>query len=244
MKTLKKVLAVILILIILTAGGAAVFFENGRPADRNARNAIECPAIGLTVDSSEDGQIVFMPEGGSRTGIVFYPGARVQYDAYAELAERLALQGYLCVLVDMPLNLAILDENAADAVIVRFPDISQWYLCGHSMGGVAAANYSWKHQDSLKGLILLASRIKRNFSKSELPVLLISASEDGICTPERLTSGDTPEPADYSHTVIDGGCHRYFGSYGEQKHDGTPSITREEQQEQTVEIISAFIDAH
>ena len=95
----------------------------------------------------------------------------------------------MCVLVHMPLNLAVLNENAADAVIAAYPDITRWYLCGHSMGGSAAVNYSWKHPDQLNGLILLASRIKRDFSQSDLPVLLVSATEDEICTPERLKSG-------------------------------------------------------
>ena len=72
------------------------------------------------------------------------------------------------------------------------------------MGGSAAVNYSWKHPNQLNGLILLASRIKRDFSQSELPVLLVSATEDGICTPERLKSGIRQEPAIFTHVVIEG----------------------------------------
>jgi pimeloyl-ACP methyl ester carboxylesterase len=239
---LKKYLPTMLVLLILAAGGLAFYFNDGYSADQNAMNAIEQPAAGVVVDNSYDGQIVFIPEKGSEIGIIFYPGAKVRYEAYAELAERIALNGYMCVLVDMPLNLAVLNENAADSVIERFPDVVKWYICGHSMGGQAATNYGWKHQDSLKGLIVLASRIKRDFSASKLPVLLISATEDGICTPEILSSVTTPEPANFTHVVIEGGCHGYFGSYGEQKHDGTPTISREEQLDQTAESIRDFID--
>ena len=241
-KVIKRILAVLLLLAVLAAGGMALYFSDGNPADENARYAIEYPASGTVTDSTGKGQIVFMPEGGSRTGLVFYPGAKVRYDAYAELAQRLALDGYMCVLVDMPLNLAVFDEDAADDVISRYPDVDQWYICGHSMGGLAASGYALKHQEALDGLILLASRIKNDFSQSELPVLLISATEDGICTPERLEAEDTPEPADFTHIVIEGGCHGYFGSYGEQKHDGTPTITREEQLDITAENIRQFIE--
>jgi len=241
MRIVKKVLTILVVLLILAAGGLAFYFNAGSPADQNAMNAIEHPVAGVVVDSSYKGQIVFTPEAGSETGIIFYPGARVRYEAYAELAERIALNGCMCVLVDMPLNLAILNENAADSVIERFPDVSRWYLCGHSMGGLAAANYSWKHMDSLAGLIVLASRIKRDFSTSNLPVLLISATEDGICTPEILSSVTTPEPANFTHVVIEGGCHGYFGSYGEQMNDGTPTISRKEQMDQTAESIRAFV---
>lgn len=242
MKMLKKALIIIVALLFLAAGGLAIYFYNGNPADQNAVNAIEHPAAGVIVDKTYNGQIAFIPETGSEIGIVFYPGARVRYEAYAELAERIALNGSMCVLVDMPLNLAILNENAADSVIERFPDVARWYLCGHSMGGLAAANYSWKHQDTLEGLIVLASRIRRDFSTSKLPILLISATEDGICTPEILSADTTPEPADFTHVVIEGGCHGYFGSYGEQKHDGTPTISREEQLDQTAESIRVFVD--
>lgn len=231
-----------LILLIVAVGGLALYFNAGNPADQNAMNAIKQPATGVVVDNTYGGQIVFIPETGSEIGIIFYPGAKVRYEAYAELAERIALNGYMCVLVDMPLNLAVLNEDAADSVIERFPDISQWYLCGHSMGGQAATNYSWKHQDSLKGLIVLAARIKRDFSASKLPILLISATEDGICTPEILSSVNVPVPADFTHVVIEGGCHGYFGSYGEQKHDGTPTISREEQLNKTAESIRDFIE--
>ena len=244
MKVLKKFLCVLLILAASALAGLAVYFGNGNPADQNTRNEIENPPEGILVDSSAKGQLAFMPEDGTSTGIVFYPGAKVEYDAYGELAERLARNGYLVVLADMPLNLALLNINAADRVIERYPDVAQWYLCGHSMGGLAASNYCWHHQDSVDGLILLASRIKCDFSDSTLPVLLISATEDGICTPEILEEDDTPLPADYTHVVIDGGCHGYFGSYGDQKMDGTPSISRQEQQDQTAEYITAFIEAH
>ena len=243
-KTFKIVFVALLILLAAAAAGFAVYFGTAYPADQNAKSAIDHPAAGLIVDHTKKEQIVFMPESGSKVGIVLYPGAKVSFDAYAELAERLALNGYLCALVDMPLHLALLNENAASAVMERFPNVKEWYLCGHSIGGVAASGYCWKHQESVKGLILLASRIKRDFSESELPVLLISASEDGICTPELLAANDTPNPAVFTHIVIDGGCHRYFGSYGEQKSDGTPTISREEQQDQAAGIIKEFIDRY
>lgn len=244
MKTLKKVLAVVLVLLIAAVCGLGIYFGNGNPASPDALNAIEHPAAGVVVERPKDGQIVFMPEGGTEIGIVFYPGAKVRYDAYAELAERFASDGYMCVLVDMPVNLAVLNENAADAVIAQFPDITQWYICGHSMGGSAAVDYSWKHQNQLKGLIVLASRIMRDFSQSELPVLLISATEDGICTPEILESTLRHEPAVFTRVVIEGGCHGYFGSYGVQKHDGVPAISREEQMNQTAEGVKIFIEGN
>ena len=36
-------------------------------------------------------------------------------------------------------------------------------------------------------------------------------------------------PGGFTETVIDGGCHAYFGMYGTQDGDGTPTIGNKEQ---------------
>ena len=51
---------------------------------------------------------------------VFYPGARVDYRAYAPLMRRLAEQGVDCALVKMPLNFAIFKQNAFDDFVSPF----------------------------------------------------------------------------------------------------------------------------
>ena len=49
-------------------------------------------------------------------------------------------------------------------------------------------------------------------------------------------------PQDTTETVIDGGCHAGFGSYGAQKGDGAPVISAEEQQQQTADALAAWMD--
>jgi hypothetical protein len=41
--------------------------------------------------------------------------------------------------------------------------------------------------------------------------------------------------------VIDGGCHAYFGMYGEQKGDCVPTVTDEEQIFLTADAMAAFV---
>jgi hypothetical protein len=48
--------------------------------------------------------------------------------------------------------------------------------------------------------------------------------------------------ASLTETVIDGGCHAYYGMYGAQDGDGTPSVSNEEQIHLTVEEIIKFIN--
>lgn len=48
-------------------------------------------------------------------------------------------------------------------------------------------------------------------------------------------------PEYFTEKILEGGCHGQFGSYGVQKGDGTPTITQQEQVEETVEDIFAFV---
>lgn len=49
-------------------------------------------------------------------------------------------------------------------------------------------------------------------------------------------------PAAVGEWVIPGGDHAYFGNYGEQDGDGEATITREEQQSVTAQMVLAFMD--
>lgn len=55
---------------------------------------------------------VFEPED-PVAGFIFYPGGKVEYTAYSPLMLALAEQNILCVLLEMPFNLAVLDSSAA-----------------------------------------------------------------------------------------------------------------------------------
>ena len=49
-------------------------------------------------------------------------------------------------------------------------------------------------------------------------------------------------PDDFEEIVLEGGCHAGFGMYGEQKGDGVPAITNEEQINMTADVIANFIE--
>lgn len=48
-------------------------------------------------------------------------------------------------------------------------------------------------------------------------------------------------PADFSEYVIEGGCHAYFGVYGHQEGDGTPTISNQHQIEITAQQIADWM---
>ena len=48
-------------------------------------------------------------------------------------------------------------------------------------------------------------------------------------------------PKSFKETVIDGGCHAYFGMYGAQKGDGEPTITADAQIYATADAVAEFV---
>ena len=153
-----------------------------------------------------------------------------------------AEQGILCVLIEMPFNLAVLDVNAADGVQEEYSEITEWYIGGHSLGGSMAASYAAKNKEAFAGLILLASYSTADLSESELSVLSVYGSEDGVLNMEKYEKYHVKLPNNITEYVIEGGCHAYFGVYGTQKGDGMPTVSNKEQIDITAEKISEFIN--
>ena len=195
---------------------------------------------GTTWKEEPNGTIVFEPEGATK-GFIFYPGGKVEYTAYIPLMQACAENGILCVIVEMPFNLAVFDINAADGIQKEYPQIENWYIGGHSLGGSMAASYLEKHTNEYEGLILLGSYSTADLSDDELEVLSIYGSEDQVLNREKYNDNISNLPKNFKEIVIEGGCHAYFGMYGAQDGDGTPSITNEEQIQQTVEYIAQMI---
>lgn len=236
----RGLLYAVLALAAALALGVAVYLGDYYHADAAAFAAISDPGSAVAVEQTPGEQIAFVPEH-PVAGLVFYPGGKVQYEAYAPLLEQCAARGILCVLLHMPGNIAVLDANAADGVREQYPGVTDWYLGGHSLGGAMAASYAQKHPDEWKGLILLAAYSTGDLSASGLRVLTVRGTEDGVLNAEKYESLRANLPADCTETVIEGGCHAYFGSYGAQSGDGVPTVSPEEQQARTADAIAAFI---
>ena len=201
----------------------------------------------MTSDSSvsvryETNNLVLFTPAHPKAGIIFYPGALVQFEAYAPLLRKCAKKGYACALVRMPLNLALFNGNAAGRIQSFYTGISHWFLAGHSLGGVMAAFYAGDHPDDFDGLILLASYSAEDLSGSGLPVLSVYGSEDTVLNREKYRKYRRNLPPSLKEYVIEGGNHSYFGDYGDQAADGKALISREEQMDETVWQITSFIE--
>ena len=174
-----------------------------------------------------------------KTGFIFYPGGKVDVDAYEPIMIELAGRGILCVLIEMPFNLAVFDSNAAAKPIENLPDVDNWYVGGHSLGGSMAASYLSNNMDKIDGLVLLGSYSTADVADSH--VLSIYGSEDGVMNREKHDGYFGNLPVGTSDIEIIGGCHAYFGMYGEQDGDGVAAITPAEQILVTADYISDFV---
>ena len=236
MKNKRKIIiaaAVVLVLAVIV-GACAIYLGDYYKADIDAIGAFLPQGSGC--EEQPDGTIVFESEDATK-GFIFYPGGKVEYTAYIPLMQALSEHGVTCVLVEMPFNLAVLDINAADGIQKEYPEIEDWYIGGHSLGGSMAASYVASHTDDYAGLVLLGAYSTADLSESNLDVLSVYGSEDKVMNREKYENNKTNLPTDFIELVIDGGCHASFGMYGAQDGDGTPNITNEEQIALTVDAI-------
>lgn len=238
----KKIWLILSSVILIIAIGCGIYINDYYHADKMAIESIEKPTASIDVIEKENERIVFRPEH-PRAGLIFYPGGKVEYKAYAPLMEACAEKGILCVLLHMPGNLAVLDMNAAEGIREEFPEIEKWYIGGHSLGGSMAASYLGKHAEEFEGLLLLASYSTEDLSAYDLKILSIYGTEDRVLNAEKYKSNKENLPEDFREVVIEGGCHAYFGNYGEQKGDGTPAISNQEQIDITADAVIEFIQS-
>ena len=233
------IIFVSLVLIIAVLVGACAIYLGDYYRTEDEAIAAFLPQ-GSTWKEEPGGNIVFEPDGAT-AGLIFYPGGKVEHSAYIPLMQACAEKGILCIIAEMPFNLAVFDINAADGIQKEYPQIENWYIGGHSLGGSMAASYLEKHTDEYEGLILLGSYSTADFSDDELEVLSIYGSEDQVLNREKYNDNISNLPKDFKEIVIEGGCHAYFGMYGAQDGDGIPSISNSEQILQTAEYIAQMI---
>ena len=189
-------------------------------------------------------RLTFAPAGRSAdVGLVFYTGARVDPEAYAPLARQIAQGGVLVVVVKHPFNFAFFGMSEAGDVLLEHPEVTNWVMAGHSLGGAMAAEFAERNQ-RISGLVLLAAfpGDSSNLAFRSLRSLVVYGSEDGLAPPaeveEKARALLSPNT---EFELIDGGNHAQFGSYGPQAGDGAAAITRQEQQDQTAAAILKFL---
>lgn len=234
MTRLRKLWWLLPLFLFAIAAAFVIWAITGPAPMPEALQALE--SNGLVMVETEP-WLVFQPVGREpTTGLILYPGGRVDARAYAPAARAIAEEGYLVVIAPMPLHLAFFAPNRAAEVMDAFPEIDRWAVGGHSLGGAMTARFAYQNPDAVAGLVLWASypAAGDDLSQRDLAVASIYGTVDGVASEAEIAASRALLPPGTAWVAIEGGNHAQFGWYGPQRGDNPALISREEQQAQIV----------
>lgn len=240
----RRVLTIVslsVLALLVIAVSAFVYWANDTYAAEPAGLAAVRDDPRVELDDRGD-VVILTPTGESDgRGLVFLSGAKVDPQAYAATFQEVAAEGTTVVIVKPFLNLAILERRPLDAFTDLVPEIDSWAVGGHSMGGVKACSYA--ETGEVDALVLLASYCSGDAlaDSTDLDVLSVSGTQDGLATPEKIDDSLGDLPASTTVVRIDGASHAQFGDYGDQPGDGTPTISDDEARERITEALVPFL---
>ncbi|MFF2372586.1 alpha/beta hydrolase [Agromyces sp. NPDC058110] len=237
-RVLPVLVAVVSVLALLVVGflvWANTVMQGERPA------ALEAWTDDRVAIESFDDSVVMTPvDGASDRGLVFIPGAKVDPYAYlAKLVDAAAETGTTVVITKPTLNLAFFDTRPLDTFTRHAPDVDEWYVGGHSLGGVKACMMAADGED-VAGLVFFGSYCSNDVSDTDLAVLSISGSDDGLSTPDKIEGAAHLLPSDAAFVEIEGANHASFGDYGVQPGDGVATASDAEVREAIADALVEF----
>jgi pimeloyl-ACP methyl ester carboxylesterase len=237
LRVLWWVLGIIGGLIVVVVVGILIWSQVG-VAQAEAGPLAAVRADDRIVITDDDAAVVMTPaSGASDVGLVFIPGAKVDAWAYAAKLSGLVAEDDITVVITKPwLNLAFFDLRPLGSFTALAPDVDTWMVGGHSLGGVRSCMLA----PEANALVLFASYCSADLSGSDIPVLSISGSEDGLSTADKIADARHLLPAGADLIEIPGASHSSFGDYGLQAGDGTPTISDQEMTARVTELVGSF----
>ena len=125
--------------------------------------------------------------------------------------------------------------------------IQYWTVGGHSRGAAIASRFASLHGESFDGLILIGTSHPKedafDLSTTNLSVTKVYATNDGLASLDEVEANAQYLPDDTTWILINAGNHSQFGYYGSQLGDNAATISRERQQELTVDAILAALQS-
>ena len=201
----------------------------------------------VTIRQTERSFVIEPAAGGSDIGLVFIPGAKVDPSAYLwKLSGIVAESGATVVITEPTLNLAFFDTRPLSAFTADAPEVAEWYVGGHSLGGVRACQLAATGADAaaeppVAGVVLFGSYCANDLSDTDLRVLSLVGENDGLSTPAKVEASAGLLPADTVSVLLEGANHAAFGDYGPQPGDGVATASDEETRDRITAAVSGFL---
>ncbi len=237
MRIVRRILLAIAALVVLALVGFVIWAE--LPMRAELGPLAEARAASTFSYSESGGNVVLTPDEPTGEGLVFIAGARVEPQAYADKLSGLAEDGVTVVIVAPVLNFAIFEFRSLDDFTGLAPDVDEWFVGGHSLGGVRACQYA--ADGEVAGLILFGSYCSADIADTGMPVLTLEASNDGLSTPAKIAAASDLLPADAELVTLPGAVHAQFGDYGVQPGDGEPTATDAEVRAEITAAVLEFV---
>jgi dienelactone hydrolase len=150
--------------------------------------------------------------------------------------------GFFVAVLKDPLGFSILDPDHPDSVIRLHPDIAYWALGGHSLGGTTAVSAA-DRIERVDGLVLFASYPASRMQRTDLKVVSVFGSDDGLVAPADIEKAKADLPPATAFLEVPGAAHSWFGDYGVQPGDNPGLGDRAAAQATMVEAVRTLLAA-
>jgi len=237
----KRPLLVGVAIVVVASAGGVVYFTQGF---HGTADSIEDARANENVSVGQaHGGYVLTPTGTvSDRALVFYPGARVEPDAYlATFAPVVERSGVTVYVPDVPLNIGLLGVGTAGGIQAANDAVEHWYVGGHSLGGVAACRYAANNPGDVDGLVLFGSYCDVDLGDQSLAVLSVTGSRDTVLDREAYAEGRARLPADAQFREIEGVNHSQFGSYRGQRGDRAATVGYDEAHDRIAAVVVEWL---
>lgn len=243
MKTKKLLIPAAVVVLVIT--GAFVWLSVGHYEYAGATPFVTPGNLQYTDATSPEGCLIEPAVLTDATlGFVLYPGGKVAPEAYLPVAAAMAESGISVFIVKTPFNLAFFAPASGKRARAHRPEIEQWLIGGHSLGGTVAASVAASNPEDWAGLVLFASYTTKraDLSETDLPVLSVYGAVDPLVPPTATHANARYLPLNTMYVNIPGANHAGFGFYGPQKGDGIAYIAPEEQRSKIVSAVNIFLE--
>mmetsp|Transcript_23805 Transcript_23805/g.38788 ORF Transcript_23805/g.38788 Transcript_23805/m.38788 type:complete len:380 (-) Transcript_23805:192-1331(-) len=197
-----------------------------------------------------------------KAGLVLFPGALVEYRAYAGVAKRLSDKGIVVLLFNtehyhrFPIEIFGCNLSSVKRAIALLEQkynlhVQDWSIGGHSLGGYTAQQVVNHQPTFFRNAVLWGIYRELIIGTSSINVLVVQATRDDLGKAFR----ENPQRRDFLDSLtrirgrtslhdIEGGNHGGFGDYAKQVFpapDGDRTISLDDMHTELVQVTADFL---